>query len=192
MRAATGSRPRLPTAAHAVFEARQLLDTDRPARVHSPGRDADFRAEAELAAIGELGRSVVQNDRGIDLGQKFLRGFRVGRHDRVGVARSIAFDMSIAPCTPSTTFAAMIASRYSVGQSCSVAALARESALRTASSPRTSQPASISMATRGLRYVAAAARSTSNVSAAPHTPVRRILALSTIDFAMSRSAALST
>ena len=37
----------------------------------------------------------------------------------------------------------------------------------------------------------AAARSTSKVSAAPHTPVRRILALSTISLAMSRAAPLS-
>jgi len=37
-----------------------------------------------------------------------------------------------------------------------------------------------------------AARSTSSVSPAPHTPVRRILALSNIFLAMSSEAALST
>ena len=86
----------------------------------------------------------------------------------------------------------MIASRYSVDQSSSLAGFTRASALRAASSPRTSQPASSSMVTSGLRCVGATARSTSSVSAAPQTPVRRILALSTIDFAMSSEAALST
>ena len=88
---------------------------------------------------------------------------------------------AIAPSTPSTTLAAMMASRYSVDQSSSLAGLTRGSAARVASSPRTSQPASISMATSGSRCVGATARSTSSVSAAPQTPVRRILALSTID-----------
>ena len=41
------------------------------------------------------------------------------------------------------------------------------------------------MLTSGFRLALAAARSTSSVSAAPQTPVRHILAFSTIDFAMS-------
>ena len=60
------SWPRLPAAAYAVFESRQLLDADRAARVQPAGSDADLGAEAELAAIGELRRSIVQNDRRID------------------------------------------------------------------------------------------------------------------------------
>ena len=56
-----------PVAAHQVLEARELLDADRAARVELAGRDADLAAEAELAAIGELGRGVVEEDRGVDL-----------------------------------------------------------------------------------------------------------------------------
>src|SRR5262249_39573163 len=61
------SRSDLPRAAHAILEAGQLLDAHRPARMEAAGGDADLGAEAELAAIGELGRGVVQHDRGIDL-----------------------------------------------------------------------------------------------------------------------------
>jgi hypothetical protein len=56
----------------AVFEGAELLDADRPARMHAAGGDADLGAEAELAAIGELGRGVVQHDGRIDLGQEAL------------------------------------------------------------------------------------------------------------------------
>ena len=45
----------------------ELLDADRPARMQPAGGDADLGAEAELAAVGELRRGVVQHDRGIDL-----------------------------------------------------------------------------------------------------------------------------
>ena len=45
---------------------------------------------------------------------------------------------------------------------------------------------------QGLQIVAATVRSTSSVSAGPETPVRRILALTTIFLAISRSAARST
>src|SRR5882762_7659428 len=67
------SRPDLPGAAHAILEAGELLDADRTAGVQLAGGDADLGAEAELAAIGELRRGVVQHDRGIDLRQEFLR-----------------------------------------------------------------------------------------------------------------------
>jgi hypothetical protein len=60
------SWPRLPAAMYAVFESRQLLDADRAPRVQPASRDADLGAEAELAAIGELRRGIVQNDRRID------------------------------------------------------------------------------------------------------------------------------
>ena len=63
-----------PDAAHAILEAGELLDADRAARVQLAGGDADLGAEAELAAVGELGRGVVQHDRGIDLAEEFLRG----------------------------------------------------------------------------------------------------------------------
>src|SRR5665213_3178770 len=48
------SRPDLPRAVDTVFEGAELLDADRPARMQLAGRDADFGAEAELAAVGEL------------------------------------------------------------------------------------------------------------------------------------------
>src|SRR5436190_16679842 len=66
------SRPRLPGAVNAIFEARQLLGANRAAGVEFAGGNPDFRAEAELAAVGELRRGVVQHDRGIDLAEEFL------------------------------------------------------------------------------------------------------------------------
>src|SRR6202171_5735551 len=87
--ATAGSRPRLPGAVDAVFEAGQLLGADRTAGVKFPGGDADFRAEAELAAIGKLGRCVMQHDRRIDLVEKFARDGFVFRHDRIGVLRTV-------------------------------------------------------------------------------------------------------
>ena len=67
------SRPDLPRAADAIFEGGELLDADRAARMHAAGGDADLGAEAELAAVGELRRGVVQHDRGIDLAEEFFR-----------------------------------------------------------------------------------------------------------------------
>src|ERR1700687_137913 len=88
-----GSRPRLPGAMDAVFETGQLLGADRAAGVKFPGGDADLRAEDELAAIGKLGRCVVQHDRRIDLVEKFARGGFVFRHDRIGVVRPVVVNM---------------------------------------------------------------------------------------------------
>src|SRR5216683_2929073 len=78
MRSASGASPRvslsgLPGVAHAILEGGELLDPDRAAGVEAAGGDADLGAETELAAVGELGRGVVQHDRRIDLGQEFLR-----------------------------------------------------------------------------------------------------------------------
>src|SRR5882672_11834763 len=88
-----GSRPRLPGAVDAIFEAGQLLGANRSAGVEFAGGDPDLGAEAELAAIGELRRCVVQHDRGVDLVEEFLRGVRVVRHDRIGVVRAVIVDM---------------------------------------------------------------------------------------------------
>src|SRR3954454_1384260 len=77
--------PDLPRAANAIFECGELLDADRPARVYASGGNSDLRAEAELAAIGELGRGIVQHDCGVDLAEEFLGGFRVSRDNRIGV-----------------------------------------------------------------------------------------------------------
>ncbi len=40
------------------------------------GRDPDLRAEAEFAAVGELGRGVMKHDGRIDLAQKLFGGGR--------------------------------------------------------------------------------------------------------------------
>ena len=49
------SRPGLSGAMNTVFETRQLLRANRAAGVEFAGGDADFGAEAEFTAIGELG-----------------------------------------------------------------------------------------------------------------------------------------
>src|SRR6266850_2809984 len=87
------SRSRLPGAVNAIFEARQLLGADRAAGVEFAGGNADLGAEAELAAIGELRRGVVQHDGGIDLIEEFLRSAGVFRHDRIGMMRAVIVDM---------------------------------------------------------------------------------------------------
>src|SRR6478735_2942505 len=87
------SRPRLPAAVNTILEARQLIDADRPAGVEFPGRDSDLRAEAELAAIGELRRGIVQHDRRVHLVEEFLRGLVVFRHDRIRMMRAVIVDM---------------------------------------------------------------------------------------------------
>src|SRR3954463_11282126 len=88
------SRPRLPGAVDAIFETRQLLGADRPPRVEFARSNSDLRAEAELAAVGELRRGVVQHDRRIDLAEEFCGGATVFRHDRIGVMRAVALNVS--------------------------------------------------------------------------------------------------
>src|SRR6202051_1143984 len=92
-RRADRSRPRLSAAADAVLETGELFDADRTAGVQPAGGDADFGAEAELAAVGDLRRGVVQRDRRIPFGQEFFRRGFVRGDDRVGVMRAIALDM---------------------------------------------------------------------------------------------------
>src|SRR6185436_19144800 len=68
------SRPDLPGAAHAVLEAGELFDAD-------------------LAAVGELRRGIVQHDRRIDLVEEFLRRGLVGGDNRVGMMGAVALDV---------------------------------------------------------------------------------------------------
>src|SRR6186997_1111998 len=91
--ATAGSRPRLPGAVDAIFETGQLFGPDRTAGVKFPGGDADLRAEAEFAAVGELRRCVMQHDRRIDLVEKFPRGGFILGHDRVGMLRTVVVNM---------------------------------------------------------------------------------------------------
>src|SRR5262249_59372532 len=92
-RPATGSPGRLTRSADAVFEAAQLLHADRTPRVEPAGGNADLGAEAELAAVGELGRGVVQDDRRIDLREELLRRRRIGGDDGIGMIRAVTLDM---------------------------------------------------------------------------------------------------
>ena len=96
---------------------------------------------------------------------------------------------SMAASRPSTTFTAMIASRYSVDQSASVAGVdaGDEGAGRLVAADGAAGLLQ-RLDERLADSVPATARSTSSVSAAPQTLVRRILALTTIFFAMARSA----
>ena len=104
---------------------------DRAARRQALGGDADLGAHAELAAVGELGRGVEQHDRAVDLAQEALGGGLVLGDDRVGVVRAVALDMGDrARSSPSTTFTAMIASRYSVASPASLAGTAPGSIAR--------------------------------------------------------------
>ena len=80
-------------AADAVLERRELLDADGAARMHLAGGDADLRAHAEFAAIGKLGRGIVEQDRGVDLVEEAGHGGGVLRDDRLGMMRRIFVDM---------------------------------------------------------------------------------------------------
>src|SRR5665213_733998 len=95
-----GSGPHLAVAPDDVFVAGQLLRADRPARRQASGRDADFRAHAEFAAIGELRRGIGQHDGAVDLRQEFLRcGLFLG-DDRVGVVRAVMVDVPYGAVEP--------------------------------------------------------------------------------------------
>src|SRR5579883_1802473 len=92
-RSKNGSRPDLPGAVHAVFEAGELLHTDRSTRMEATGGDPDLSPEPELAAVGELGRGIVQDDRRIDFAQEFLGGCLIGGNDRICMMGAVALDM---------------------------------------------------------------------------------------------------
>src|SRR3546814_17152932 len=55
-----------------IFEGRQLFGPDGPPRVKLARGDSDLRAKAELAAIGELGRGVPDDDGAIHLIEESL------------------------------------------------------------------------------------------------------------------------
>src|SRR5690348_2664717 len=86
-------RPRLSVAAYAVFETGELFHADRSAGVEPPGGNANFGTEPEFAAVGKLGRGIVEHDGRVDLAQELFRRFAVFGHDRVGVMGAIALDM---------------------------------------------------------------------------------------------------
>src|SRR5260370_12700700 len=47
----------------------------------------------QFAAVGELGRRVMQHDRRIDLVEKLAGGACIFRHDRIGVMRTMVVNM---------------------------------------------------------------------------------------------------
>src|SRR5215217_5431389 len=87
------SRARLARAADAVFERSQLLHPNWSAGMHASRGDADLGAKPELATIGKLGRGVVEDDGGVDLGQEALGGRVIIRDDGIGVMRAVGLDM---------------------------------------------------------------------------------------------------
>src|SRR3546814_3751695 len=78
------SRTRLAISAHEPLIRRQPFQSDRPARVQTPRRDADFGAEAAFAAVGGLRRGVWHDDRAVDFRQDTLGGPTNLGDDRVG------------------------------------------------------------------------------------------------------------
>src|SRR5271166_639828 len=93
--AASGAKSRagLAVAVDAVLEGAELFHPDRPTGVHPARGDADLGPEAELPTVGELGRSIVQHDRRIDLLQELFRRRLVLGDDAVGVVRPKGFDV---------------------------------------------------------------------------------------------------
>src|SRR3954447_1868660 len=77
--------PDLAVPAHLIFEGRQLLGANRTARMQLAGGDADFPAEAELAAVGELRRRVPKHDRAIHAVEEIFCGGGLFRDNRFGV-----------------------------------------------------------------------------------------------------------
>src|SRR3546814_6809286 len=88
------SRTRLAGPVHQPFVRRQPFESDRPARVEAPRRDADLRPQAELAAVGELGRGIMHDDRAVDLGEEAVCGGGVLGDDRVGDRKSTRLNSS--------------------------------------------------------------------------------------------------
>ena len=179
----TLTRPSFARAAHAIFEDRGLLNSHGSARMQPSGGDADFSAEAEFAAVGELRRGVVQHDREVDPGEEFLRRRLVGGDDRIGMVGAVTVNMGDR-LVDSVDHLRGDDGVLSVLQSASDAAsLAdRRAGSRRRRGPRSRRRSAFEPA--APEGPAPAALSTSRVSAAPHTPVRRIFELSTIDFAM--------
>jgi len=65
----------------------------RSAGVEFVGADADFRAQAIFAAIGEAGAGVDEDAGAVDFGGEFLDGLRVAAEDGVGVVRAVVIDV---------------------------------------------------------------------------------------------------
>ena len=80
-------------AADDVAEGGELFEADRPAGVQAAGGDADFPAEAEFAAVAELGGGVPEADGAGDVGQEGFGGFCVLGDDGVGMLAAMGGDV---------------------------------------------------------------------------------------------------
>ena len=76
-----------------VFVTGQLFGSHWSARVNPPGGDSNFSTHAEFAAIGELRRRVVQQNRAVQVMEELLHGLLILSNDRFGVPGSIASDV---------------------------------------------------------------------------------------------------
>src|SRR5690606_40124865 len=83
----------LPGSPHHITVAGQLLGPDRAASVQTRSGDADLAAEAELAAVRELGRGVPHDDRAVDGVEEGGCGDRVLSDDGLCVPRPVAADV---------------------------------------------------------------------------------------------------
>src|SRR5689334_1226094 len=71
----------------------EVVRAHRPAGVELVGADADFGAQAVLAAVGEA-RARVDHDAGaVDAGGELLDGEGVGGEDGVGVVGAVVVDV---------------------------------------------------------------------------------------------------
>ena len=73
-----------------VFVGGELLCAYRAAGVETASGNADFSAEAEFAAVGELCGGVVHYDGGIDAAKEVFSGGDVGSDNGVGVVAAMA------------------------------------------------------------------------------------------------------
>src|SRR5262245_44126138 len=81
-------------AEHDVLEGSEALEPDRAARVQLVGRDADFRSQAVLVAVGKAGGGVHHDRARIHFAQEALRARLVLRDDGVGVLRAVVRDVA--------------------------------------------------------------------------------------------------
>src|SRR3954470_24137268 len=91
--ASGASGPDLTGAQTKPFIAGQLFQAHGTASADFIRADADFRAHAELAAIGKAGGSIPIHGGGVDFGEELVRAGLVAGHNGVGVGRAVMTNM---------------------------------------------------------------------------------------------------
>src|ERR1700691_2194980 len=86
------SRPGLTRSADTIFERGELIESDRSAGMHPARGNTDLASKTEFAAVGELRRCIVKDDRRFDLPQEPLRRLPILGDDAVGVMRAMGFN----------------------------------------------------------------------------------------------------